>query len=260
METKNAVIKSEQTPQALIALAIEKGLSIEQLGKLLDLQERWEKKEAEKSFLIAKSGFQGKCPPLTKSKSVGYESKAGGKVGYNYIPLGKIVEHIKESLHEYGLSFRWETKEIDNVITITCVLSHIDGHSEKNSMSGKPDATGGKNEIQQRGSTMTYLQRYSLIGVLGISSADEDVDGQQPSAKGPNIEDLKKSEQAFVTACLLIDDFTDAKEFQGKYKDILANCVKSGLLKKDEKKLVDYINAKNHKLIADAKKAGVSSK
>ena len=260
METKNAVIKSEQTPQALIALAIEKGMSVEQLGKLFDLQERWEKKEAEKAFLEAFANFQLNCPKIVKKKAVNYPTQGGANVNYKYATLDEISEQIKKPLHSVGLSYRFEFSEKEKQIICSCIVSHVAGHSKLTTMDAPRDDSGKKNLIQQIGSTHSYLQRYSLIGALGLTTADADVDGQQPSAKGPNIEDLKKSEEALAQSCLLIDDFTDAKELQAKYLNILADCIKSGLLKKDEKKLVDYINSKNHKLIADAKKAGVSSK
>ena len=40
------------------------------------------------------------------------------------------------------------------------------------------DTSGAKNDIQQKGSTQTYLQRYTLIGALGLTTADEDNDGK----------------------------------------------------------------------------------
>ena len=43
-----------------------------------------------------------------------------------------------------------------------------------------PDTSGKKNEIQSRGSTITYLQRYTLIGALGLTTADEDIDARIP--------------------------------------------------------------------------------
>ena len=101
--------------------------------------------------------------------------------------------------------------------------------------------------------------RKAFPGALSGLHSEEEKGGFEETKDPQKIADEEKSEQAFVTACLLIDDFTDAKEFQGKYKSILADCVEAGLLKKDEKKLVDYINAKNHKLIADAK-AGIPPK
>jgi len=173
MKDKEIVQHQSQPPSRLLEMAIEKDADIEKLEKLMDLQERWEAKEAKKAFLIAMSKFQDECPELKKDKTVSFN-----QTSYSYVPLGSIRNQIKDSLKACGLSYRWETDEKDGKIEITCVVSHIDGHSERNSMQAEKDASGSKNVIQQRGSTMTYLQRYTLIGALGISTADQDNDSK----------------------------------------------------------------------------------
>ena len=60
---------------------------------------------------------------------------------------------------------------------VTCFISHRDGHTEQTSMEAGKDDSGAKNNIQQKGSTQTYLQRYTLIGALGLSTAEGDNDG-----------------------------------------------------------------------------------
>jgi hypothetical protein len=54
------------------------------------------------------------------------------------------------------------------------VLAHCDGHAEETTLSGPPDASGSKNAIQAIGSTLSYLQRYSLVQMLGLAAADDD--------------------------------------------------------------------------------------
>jgi hypothetical protein len=46
-------------------------------------------------------------------------------------------------------------------------------------MSAPDDQSGGKNAIQARGSTVTYLQRYTLLSAFGLVAADEDDDGRK---------------------------------------------------------------------------------
>jgi hypothetical protein len=53
-------------------------------------------------------------------------------------------------------------------------------------MEGGLDNSGAKNDIQQKGSTHTYLQRYTLIGVLGLSTSDDDKDGNISKNKSAN--------------------------------------------------------------------------
>ena len=49
---------------------------------------------------------------------------------------------------------------------MTCVVSHRLGHSEENTLTAGRDESGNKNNIQAVGSTITYLQRYTLKAAL----------------------------------------------------------------------------------------------
>jgi hypothetical protein len=170
----NELVKTETTPSALLQLAVQQNLDIDKLEKLMALQERWEANQARKDFLTAISKFQSTVPALEKTKKVAF-----GNTKYSYAPLGEITATIKTSMSENSLSHRWEIEDLADKIVCSCIVSHISGHSEKTTMSAAKDSSGGKNEIQQRGSSITYLQRYTLIAALGISTADEDVDGQK---------------------------------------------------------------------------------
>ena len=66
---------------------------------------------------------------------------------------------------------------------ITCTLSHEGGHSESVSMGGPPDTGPGRNAMQARGSTKTYLERYTLTAILGLAAQDADDDGKGGPAK-----------------------------------------------------------------------------
>lgn len=161
------------TPASLLEKAIEKGVTIENLEKLMAMQERWEANQARKLFFEALATFQQKCPVLKKTKVVSFKDTK-----YKYVPLASIVNQIKDILSEQGLTYRWETKDESTSLSVTCIITHKDGHFESTSMSAAADDSGSKNKIQARGSAITYLQRYTLIGALGISSADDDNDGR----------------------------------------------------------------------------------
>lgn len=168
---------SAQSPARLIELAITQNADVEKLERLMQLQERWDKKQAEKAFYDALSRFQSVCPTINKAKKVSYN-----KTEYTYATLDDVVKAIREPLKQCGLTYRWEQSEPDGAIHIDCVITHVNGHSERNGMTALPDNSGAKNEIQQRGSAVTYLQRYTLIGALGITSADTDDDGKASGA------------------------------------------------------------------------------
>ena len=46
------------TPMAMLQVAVEKGASVEQLERLMALQERWEANEAKKEFVAAMTRFK----------------------------------------------------------------------------------------------------------------------------------------------------------------------------------------------------------
>lgn len=166
-----------QTPTDLISQAIEKGLDVESLGKLLDLQLKWEANKARKAFFEAFTNFQSECPDLRKTKEVSFN-----QTRYHYAPLADITRQIGKLLKKNELSYRWEIQDTMQEIKVTCLVSHIDGHTEQTTMQANPDTSGAKNAIQARGSAIEYLKRYTLIGALGLSTADSDIDGRLPEA------------------------------------------------------------------------------
>lgn len=162
-------------PTNLIEKAIEQGANIETLEKLMALQERFEANRARKLFFEEFTAFQANCPDLRKTKKVSF-----GNTEYSYAPLSDITRQIGKTLKEHSLSYRWEIQDTKDEIKVTCLISHVDGHTERTTMLANPDGSGSKNPIQARGSAIEYLKRYTLIGALGISTADSDIDGRLP--------------------------------------------------------------------------------
>lgn len=166
------------TPQQLLTIAVEQGADLDKLTKLMDLQERWEAGEARKAFTVAMTGFKAEPMEILKRKNVSFSGTS-----YNHAELSDITEAIGPALSKHSLSYRWDIRQdAANSITVDCILTHIAGHSERVTMSAPPDDSGKKNKIQQIASSTTYLQRYTLLAVTGMSTKDMDDDGQ--SAEG----------------------------------------------------------------------------
>jgi hypothetical protein len=185
-ESVNEIGTLASYPVKLLELAINQGADMDKLEKLMALQERWDSNQAKKSFTDAMVNFQEKCPVIKKLKQAH---------NYLYAPLSDIVQQIRKPLSECGLSYRFEQKQIDADMEITCHITHRDGHSEKTSMRGGMDSSGSKNVIQSYGSTATYLQRYTLTGALGITTADDDIDGRLES--DVNYDELAKKWEGY---------------------------------------------------------------
>jgi hypothetical protein len=166
------------TPMQLLGRALEKGADIGVLEKLMDLQERHEKNQARRAFDAAMADFRAKDLTITKNRKVEYPSKSGDatrKTHYQHEDLAAIAEVVNPALAECGLSYRFRTSSNPNEpISVTCIVSHRLGYFEENTLCAGRDDSGSKNSIQQIGSTITYLQRYTLKAALGLASAHDD--------------------------------------------------------------------------------------
>lgn len=192
-------IQQATTPASLISQAIEKGLGVAELEKLMGLQERWEANQARKAFFLAFSKFQASAPDIRKTKEVAF-----GDTRYKFAPLGDITRQLSESLQKAELSYRWEISD-EEKIKVTCLVSHVDGHTERTTMQADPDTSGKKNPIQARGSAIEYMKRYTLIGALGLATTDSDVDGQMPQDYEYNVDELHKKFMAIYGEVIQID-------------------------------------------------------
>ncbi|MGN6768520.1 MAG: ERF family protein [Rhizobiaceae bacterium] len=170
-EASNAV-----TPMDMIDRALATNASPDTLERLLALQERWEAGQARKAFDAALAQAKSEIPVILKNRRVGYEHKNGsGETSYRHEDLGEIARTVDPILAKYGLSYRFNTtSEINQPISVTCIVAHRDGHSEKNTLTAGRDDSGKKNSIQAIGSTITYLQRYTLKAALGLAAAADD--------------------------------------------------------------------------------------
>jgi hypothetical protein len=181
------------TPMDMLNRAVSSGADIEMIEKLMSLQERWETGQARKAFDEAIAAAKLEIPPI--------ERNAKGHNDKKYADFSAIAAVVDPILGKHGLSYRFRTNQTDR-IAVTCILSHKAGHSEETTLSGPPDASGSKNAIQAIGSTLTYLQRYSLVQMLGLAAARDD-DGKAGAGKP-----LITQEQA--------DKLRDALEASGK--------------------------------------------
>jgi len=175
-------------PARMIELAIEKG-AVEQLDKLLELQERWEANEARKAFVEALTEFNQNKPEIQKNKHVEFETRNNGLTAYDHASLDHICEILGEALGRVGIAFRWSTLNLPNGwIRVTCILTHRQGHSEETTLEGPHDQSGGKNPIQAIGSTTEYLRRYTLLAATGVAVKGMDDDGQGGNQPDPRVQ------------------------------------------------------------------------
>lgn len=157
--------------------------NIDQLERMMQMKRDFEADEARKAYADAMAEFRGICPPIKKDARVNFTS-AKGVTDYNHETFDGIMLTVSPSLSECGLSTTFRSASDAGLVKVTCIVTHKDGHTEETSLSAAPDSSGGKNAIQAVGSIVTYLQRYTIKLMLGLS-AGEDNDAATPA---PEIE------------------------------------------------------------------------
>ena len=165
------------TPLALIQSALDKGLNPERLGKLLDLQERWESLRAREEYGRALAAFQRECPQVPKTRPV---LQKNGDLRYKYAALEDVVKAAGPVMAAHGIAATFSQDMTDRDV-ITTVRVQVGSHAEdKRFVSPRPnfEAAGaiGQTVPQAYGATLTYYRRYALCAALGIVVCGEDSD------------------------------------------------------------------------------------
>jgi len=173
------------SPLETIQKAIAGGADLEKLERLLTLQERWEAGEAKKAYHRAMTAFKANPPEIEKDKKVAF-----GNTKYNHASLANVTAKINGALSLHGLSASWIVNQ-NGAVSVTCKITHEQGHSEETTLTAPIDVSGSKNAIQAIGSTISYLSRYSLLCITGLATQDMDDDGQAVTEK-VNEEDVQK--------------------------------------------------------------------
>jgi hypothetical protein len=171
------------TPMSLLQSAVANG-NLELAEKLMTLQDRWEASQARKQFDAAVSEAKAKIPPITRN-ATGHNAKKYA----DFAAIAKVVDPI---LGSHGLSYRFRTTQTDKIISVTCVLCHKAGHCEETTLTAPPDTLGNKSAIHAIGSTLTYLQRYSLVQMLGLAASNDDDGKGAGSGEGITLEQVEE--------------------------------------------------------------------
>lgn len=232
MQLAPAASESAAILSVIERMAMNPEIDPDRIERFIVLKERIDAAAAKKAFDAAVAQAKATIPPAEKN-STGHNSKRYA----DFYAYARVVDPIISAL---GLSYRFKTAQSDR-ITVTCVLTHEGGHSEENSLAGPPDASGSKNAIQAIGSTLTYLQRYTLVQALGLAAAGDD-DGQAAGA----------GEAITEKQVMDLNDLIDAvvEEVKGNRPAFVQSFLKfmkaeriEGIAARDYQKAVNSINA-----------------
>ena len=204
-----ALAVNQASPVGMMMQALQSGMTVEQMQGMLAIQKDWEANEARKAYVVAMAEFKRDPPEIFKRKNVAF-----GETSYNHATLGDVTTAIVNGLAAHGISHRWDTKQHEGGrIVVTCILTHNMGHSESTALEAQPDNSGKKNGIQQMASTVTYLQRYTLLGASGLATKDmEDDDGRASGGESLMLAEWTEK----VNAALTVEVLTTTRQMAGK--------------------------------------------
>ncbi|AKF06048.1 ERF family protein [Sandaracinus amylolyticus] len=186
----------------LVAAAMAHGTAlgdVTTLRELLAMQREWEAGEARKAYTRALTALKRDLPTVIEKDSVvDFTNNAGKRTHYTHASLAGVMDAITGPLTQHGFSLAWvPTTGEKNVVRVTCRLTHAEGHAEECSLEAPSDTSGSKSPAQAVASTITLLQRYTALSLLGIATKDmQEETGERASAKGGDEVDVDRNLKA----------------------------------------------------------------
>lgn len=215
-EAPGTQLAPSSTPHDFLRMAVERGADMAQIEKFMDLADRWDATQARKAFVQAMTDFKSEPLKILKDKHVKFTTQKG-VTEYDHATLASVVETVVQGMAKHGLSHRWTVTQADR-ITVTCVITHQLGHSESVALTASADDSGGKNNIQSVASTITYLQRYTLMAACGLAARDQ----QDDDGRGAEVEYVDEKQMIEINDLLAAIKEKDPKAEAGflRYMDV----------------------------------------
>lgn len=108
-------------------------------------------------------------------RTIPHDSKG---YGYTYASLDRVWDAIRAPMAEAGLSVAQIVESVDGRTAVRTIVAHCESGERIEGLAVAPATVTEKkmSPIQQMGSEVTYLRRYGLSAILGLTT-DADVDG-----------------------------------------------------------------------------------
>ena len=166
------------------------------LRDLLAVQREYEAGEARKAFTRALVALKAALPAVIARDTTVDFTSAKGRTRYTHTSLAAAMEAVTPHLTAHGFSLAWVPSTDKGQVTVTARLTHAEGHHEETSISAPVDTSGNKSPAQGVASTITLLQRYAALSLLGIATADMKDPGSSPSASGEHVDTARNLKAA----------------------------------------------------------------
>lgn len=163
------------TPIDMVArAAADPNVDADKMGKLYDIADRHQRREAEIAFNIAMTGVQSEVRTIVKNRP-------NTQTGSDYANLDAILRVLRPCYTKYGFSasFSTVTPIIEGTIRARCMLRHNQGHSEEHFYDSPLDIAGingtkNKTPTHATASSAHYAQRILTVMMFNLSTGYDD--------------------------------------------------------------------------------------
>lgn len=210
-----ALMKQDQLPgmpepsnilDVIARAANDPATDVSKMEKLLEMYERISAKNAEVAFNAGMKAAQEEMPRILRNKQ-------NQQTNSRYADLEQVNAAIVPVYTKHGFSLSFGTADcpVEGHFRITCLVSHVSGHSRNYQADVPNDMTGMKGNQNKTathgfGSTMSYGRRYLALLIFNITLTNEDHDGNKP---GETLSD----EQIANIEALLTETASDKAKF-----------------------------------------------
>src|SRR5262245_22092844 len=160
--------KEQSLALVIERLAVNPDVDVVKLEKIIELQERILRYQAEAEFNAAFSRMQPNIPTIIE--------KAKTDKG-TYAPLEDIIEKVRPVLAAHGFSLGFQTEWPDKQTVKVIGILTRGTHARRSEFQAGADQSGSKNAIQALASSVSYGKRYTTKDLLCIVTRGEDDDG-----------------------------------------------------------------------------------
>lgn len=218
---RRSTVKSDAG--ALLSAIMNAADGAQDIGRIVQLTELYQKiraDEAKRAYRAAFPAMQAELPVIDQNGRIVIEKDKKIVQSTPYAKWEDINEAIQPVLFKHGFGLFFEPGlAADGKITVTAVVTHVEGHEERATVTLAHDSSGSKNSVQAVGSSLSYGQRYSARALLNFQSrakVDQDDDGEAAGAPaGPAVISTQQRDEL---RALIDETASDVRRFCDHFK------------------------------------------
>ena len=112
--------------------------------------------------------------------------------GYRYADLGQVLAEVRPALARHGLAvIQMPGRMVEGEITLETLLTHSSGQWVSSTCSAPIVEGRGMSVAQAVGSVISYLRRYCLAAMVGLTQVDDDASLHSTPVAGPRTPAIK---------------------------------------------------------------------